>query len=245
MKHRSQLRILLLQARQDQPTQLEELAEFARLGRLRLDQFTVLNGCDTPSFSPDCLQGHDALFVGGSSDVSVLAPARFPFVADAKKLMTYCVDATVPVFSSCFGFQLMVEALGGTVILDSAGMEMGSIAIQLTPTAKSDLLCHDLPEEFLAIAGHKERALTLPPQTLHLAGTELCPYHALKIPEKPIYGFQFHPELDKSALVTRLTRYCDRYLDDTEHLQPILANLQETPEANQLIDKFIQRILLA
>lgn len=140
MKDRSQLRILLLQARDDQPTQREEVEDFARFGRLHVDQFTLLNGFDTPSFTPDCLQGHDALFVGGSSDASVLKPEQFPFIEDAKKLMAYCVDASVPVFSSCFGFQVVVEALGGTVILDPPGMELGSFAIQLTPAAKTDLL---------------------------------------------------------------------------------------------------------
>jgi GMP synthase (glutamine-hydrolysing) len=247
MKERSQLKILLLQAREDQETRQEELDEFVRLSRLQPEQFTILDVFATPQFSVDCLAGHDALFVGGSSDASVLNPVRFGFVEDAKRLMGYCVDQEVPVFASCFGFQVVVEALGGQVILDKAAMEIGALPMKLTAAAREDPLFHDLPDQFMAIVGHKERAVQLPEGAIHLAGTELCPYHALKIPGKPFYGFQFHPEMNHTDLIARFTRYRDRYLDqddDLENLDEILGSFQETPEANQLIEKFIERILL-
>lgn len=244
-KTRSQLQILLLQAREDEETSLEEINEFVSFSRLDRDQFTALNMFASPNFAPNCVDGYDAVFVGGSSDASVLAPEKFTFVEDCKKLLSYCVDQSVPVFASCFGFQVVVVALGGTVILDQAGMEIGTFRMELTAAAKTDLLFHDLPEDFWAIAGHKERALTLPAGTVNLAATALCPYHALKIPGKPFYGFQFHPELTRADLTKRLTRYCDRYLEHDQALQEIISTLRDTPEANELINKFIERILLS
>jgi GMP synthase (glutamine-hydrolysing) len=242
-KLRSQLQILLLQAREDEITRLEELAAFARYGQLALKQFTVLDVFATPDFAPDCVDGYDALFVGGSSDASVLKPEIYGFVDDAKALMSYCVDRSVPVFASCFGFQIAVEALGGKVILDRAQMEMGVYPIRLTPAAHQDPLLQDLPEEFWAVSGHQERAVQLPENVLHLASSDRCPYHALMIPGKPFYGFQFHPEVDAQDLAARITRYRDRYLDSPDALQQILEQLRETPESNQLIAKFIDRVL--
>lgn len=243
--NRSKLRILYLQIREDGATRTEELQEFLWYGGLEQHQLTVLNVFDTPYFCAQTVSGYDALFIGGSSDASVLQPLLYPFVPDAKALLAYCVQDSIPVFASCFGFQLAVEALGGKVIADPGQMEMGVYPIQLSPAAQDDLLLHDVPNGFLAISGHKERALTLPEQTICLASSERCPYHALKVVDKPFYGFQFHPELNPQDLATRIRRYQSRYLNDDAHLQQVLASLQETPDANQLIAKFVDRILLS
>jgi GMP synthase (glutamine-hydrolysing) len=242
---RSQLRILYLQIRQDSLTRAEELQEFVVYSGLERSQFTTLNVFDTPHFLPDFAAQYDALFVGGSSDASVLDPQRYPFVQSARDLMGYCEAQSIPVFASCFGFQLAVEALGGKVILDPERMEMGVYPIQLSTVAREDLLFHDSPNGFMIISGHKERALTLPTQTVCLASTVQCPYHAFKVNDRPFYGFQFHPELNPQDLASRIQRYKARYLENDAHLERILAALCETPESNQLISKFVDRILLA
>jgi GMP synthase (glutamine-hydrolysing) len=241
---RDRLKILLMQIRNDDVTRLEELGEFVRYSGLAPEQFTVLDVFERPSFASTCMEGYDALFVGGSSDASVLEPDQYPFVEDAKRLLVYCLDQRIPVFASCFGFQVVVEALGGKVILDREQMEIGSFAVDLTPSAQEDLLLHDTPSPFWAICGHQERAASLPQGAIHLASTELCPYHAFKMEDKPFYAFQFHPEVDKQDLVARITRYKDRYLNDEEMLQNILSDIHDTPESNELIRKFVDRILL-
>ena len=244
VKQRSQLRILFLQIRQDTATRIEEFQEFVRYSRLDPSQISTLNAFDTPDFSPDCVRGYDALFVGGSSDASVLNPIKYPFVENAKALLSDCVDSSLPVLASCFGFQVVVEALGGQVIHDPERMEIGIDPIQLTPAAQEDALFHDVPTGFLAVCGHQERAVKLPANVTWLASTSACPYHALKVEDKPFYGFQFHPEVDQYDLAARITRYQERYLNGDHHLQQVLENLQPTPESHRLIEKFVDRILL-
>ncbi|MGF1600718.1 MAG: type 1 glutamine amidotransferase [Thermosynechococcaceae cyanobacterium] len=240
----SHLHILYLQIRDDAMTRAEELQAFARYSQLTPQQFTILNVFDRPHFAPQSIDGYDALFIGGSSDASVLDPQTYPFVEPAKALLIYCVENSIPVFASCFGFQLVVEALGGKVILDTDRMEMGIYPIELTEAAQTDLLFHDATNGFLAVSGHKERASILPAGVTLLAKTELCPYHALKIDGKPFYGFQFHPEVDHNVLETRISRYRDRYLKTEQHLEEILSNLHPTPEAHSLLYKFVNRVLL-
>jgi GMP synthase (glutamine-hydrolysing) len=244
-KQQSQLKILLLQIREDDITRLEEFDQFVQYSRLEPQQFEILNVFDTPDFEPTCMEGYDALFVGGSSDASVIQPDLYPFVEPSKRLMTHCLEHCIPVFASCFGFQVAVEALGGSVIVDKANMEIGTYPISLTEAAREDVLFHDVVHEFWAVCGHKERALAMPQEAILLASSELCPYHAFKVADKPFYGFQFHPELDARDLAVRITRYHNRYLDNKEVLTEILQNLQETMTANQLIAKFVDRILLA
>ncbi len=243
-KQRSQLKILLLQIREDAVTCQEELDEFVRYSRLEATQFAVLNAFQSPHFEGSCMDGYDALFVGGSSDASVTQPERYPFVEATKRLLIHCLNETIPVFASCFGFQAAVEALGGTVVVDAANMEMGTYPLQLTPAAATDCLFHDVPDGFWAVSGHKERAISLPERAVLLAYSARCPYHAFRIVDQPFYGFQFHPEVDPTDLVARITRYQQRYLDNDDALSQIIQNLQETPIANQLIAKFVDRILL-
>src|SRR3989338_5646768 len=243
-KQKAELKILYLQIRDDAETREEELLEFVRFSGLSRDQFTVLNVFDTPRFEPDVMRGHDALFVGGSSDSSVLEPGKYPFVEDSKRLLIYCDERSIPVFASCFGFQAATEALGGNIILDKDRMEMGRYEITLTDEMKDDPLFRDTPHTFWAVSGHKERAERLPASSVAMASSPRCPYHGFKLIGKPFYAFQFHPEVDKHDLIARIIRYKERYLDDDGQLQKIIDTAVETPEANALVHKFIDRIVL-
>lgn len=233
-----------MQIRDDEVTRIEEFNEFTRYGQLKSEQIDVLDVFKVPEFESSCLQGYDALFIGGSSDASVTQPSRYPFVESAKRLILYCFEQSIPVFASCFGFQVAVEALGGKVMVDKANMEMGTYPLWLTEAAKDDVLFHDVPNGFWAVSGHKERAVTIPENSILLAYSDRCPYHAFKIVGKPFYAFQFHPEVDAEDLTNRITRYQSRYLDEGDELAKILQNLQDTTIANDLIKKFIDRVLL-
>ncbi|OLP16185.1 aminotransferase [Leptolyngbya sp. 'hensonii'] len=243
-KQRSQLKILLLQIRDDDQTRQEEFDQFVRYSHLESQQFQVLDVFATPEFDPTCVDGYDALFVGGSSDASVTQPDRYPFVHPTEQLLIHCMQTGLPVFASCFGFQAAVTALGGQVIVDKASMEIGAYPLWLTNAAAEDLLFHDVPDGFWAIAGHKERAAAMPQDAILLAYSDRCPYHAFKIADRPFYGFQFHPELDAQDLTIRITRYCDRYLNHQDELKAIVQNLRETPISQEFIAKFVDRILL-
>lgn len=240
---RDQLTILYMQIRENPVTRQEELDEFVRYSRLKEEQFTVLNLFDTPVFPAEMVDNYHSIFVGGSSDASVLKGHNF--LESSKNILLYCLEKEIPVFASCFGFQIAVEALGGKVILDEENLEMGTYQIYRTPEAENDLLFHDVSDGFWAISGHKERALRLPENVIHLAYSDLCPYHAFKVKDKPFYGFQFHPEVNDVDLVNRITRYADRYLEGDDHLKKIIEYMQPTPESNDLVYKFVERVLLS
>jgi GMP synthase (glutamine-hydrolysing) len=231
--------------RQDEMTRQEEFDEFVRYSHLEAHQFKAFDTFEMPEFEPSIVDGFDALFLGGSSDVSVIQPDLYPFIEPIKRLLVYCFEQSIPVFASCLGFQAAVEALGGQVIVDKPNLEMGTYPMWLTDAAAEDLLFHDVPNGFWAISGHKERAKVMPHDAVLLAFSDRCLYHAFKIPGKPFYAFQFHPEVDAEDLAARIVRYQSRYLDSDEQLAEILNSLQETPISNELIGKFVDRILLS
>ncbi len=243
MKKRADLKILLLQIRDEVRVRQEELASFARYADLSIQQFDVLNVFDESQFSTNIIDGYDALFVGGASEASVLEPDTYSFLKPSQALLLHCVDKNIPVFASCFGFQLAVMALGGSIIRDTIDYEMGVIPIQLTEPARADILFQDTPKHFLAVSVHQEKALSIPDKCEALAYTSHC-IHAFKIKNKPFWAFQFHPEVDKNILIERLTIYKEKYTKDDQQLNHVINNAQETPDSNSLMKKFIDRVLL-
>lgn len=243
-KSRQDLRILLMQIRQEAETRVEELESFAKYAGLQESQFGVLNLFDQTEFDASILQDYDALFVGGSSEASVLEPDTYPFVIPAQALLGECIRLKFPVFASCFGHQLAVMALGGEVVSSVGTFEMGSIPIKLRPAAAEDPLYQDIPDNFLAISVHRELNTRIPEGCIELAYTDVC-CHSLKVIDAPFWTTQFHPEVDLDVLVRRLTLFRKKYTENADHLQQVLDSAEETPESNGLLKKFVDRVLLA
>jgi GMP synthase (glutamine-hydrolysing) len=243
MKKRDDLRLLLLQIREGEHVRVEEHQSFARYCELKPEQIRILNVFDTPRFEPSVVGGYDAVLVGGASEANVLEPERYTFVSDAKRLLRRCAELDMPVFASCFGFQLAVLALGGEIKHRDVGFEMGTIPISLTELAAGDPLFRDRPDPFMAVSVHRQYADQLPDACELLAFTEQCA-HAFRLRGKRFWAFQFHPEVDKRILVERLTHYKAHYTDGDGHLDAVLSSAVETPHSNHLMTAFVDRIVL-
>jgi len=240
-----------MQMRKDKATQEEELAGFARMMDLTKEQFLVWNVFEQPFFDVGQINACDALIAGGSSDdpekATILDPNEYPWIANAKKLVRHCFEQSVPTFVSCMGFLVSLEALEGRIILDKEHMEEGYYPTHLTDAARRDPLFRGLPPSFMVISFHKKRADGLPPGCVLLAYSYLCPVHAFQGVGKPFYAFQFHPELDRTDLISKLERYITRYFDDEKSknvLQHIIDTCPETPESNKLARNFIDFVVL-
>jgi GMP synthase (glutamine-hydrolysing) len=244
MKDRADLRILLMQIRQEPKTRTEELESFARYAGLAIGQFDILNLFDTPEFDFAMVNDYDALFVGGSSEASVLEPETYPFVRLAQGMMLYCIENRVPVFASCFGHQLAVRALGGEIVRDAHDFEMGTLPVRLTAAAARDPLFRDMPDGFMAVSVHCERSRLTPEGCELLAYSDAC-IHSLKVEGAPFWTTQFHPEVSRAILVERLTLYKEKYTDGDDQLQRVLDEAVETPESNALLGRFVDRVLIA
>jgi GMP synthase (glutamine-hydrolysing) len=240
---RGDLRVLLLQIRDDHRVRMEEHESFCDYSGLSASQIDVLNVFDRPSFPPEVADRYDALFIGGASEASVLEPERYPFVHASLALTRHWARNGRPVFASCFGFQLAVVALGGRLVRDDRDFEMGTIPIRLTQKAGDDPLLHDTPTDFLAVSVHRERTTETPRGCRRLAYTDQC-LHAFRVEGARFWAFQFHPEVDRARLVERLTIFKALYTDDDDHLDRVLRTAGETPESNLLVRKFVDRVLL-
>lgn len=242
MKQRNELKILLLQIRQHELVRREELNSFSKYSNVSKKQIDILNVFDTPNFEPNVVNNYDAVFVGGASECPVTDEDNYPFIRDCKNLLLHCIDINKPVFASCYGFQLVVLALGGNIIHVEKDFEMGSLPIKITPEAKTDPVFHSTPDNFLAISVHQDKATKLPNNCTLLAYTNEC-LHAFRVNNKPFWCTQFHPEVDKDILIERLTAFKDKYTDNDAHLHDIISSVNDTPESNVLLHKFIDYVI--
>ena len=183
------------------------------------------------------------MYVGGASEANVLEPKIYPFVNDCISLIKFAGDTGIPTFASCFGFQLAVLAFGGEILSKDEDYEMGSIPITLTNLATIDPVFSGTPDKFPALSIHRQYALELPAGLDLLAYTSDC-LHSFKLRNKPLWAFQFHPEVDRSTVFQRLAIYKEKYTENEAQFQEVLDSLVETPESHNLMLNFVDRVLL-
>ena len=237
-------KFLLLQARNEgDRVRGEERAQFA--SRLGVDvEHVVQRDMLSATMNLRMLEGYDALLVGGSGEYSVLD--NNPAIQAAKGLLQEVAEVGFPTFASCFGFQLMVEGMGGTVVHDEPNAEVGTFELTLSEHGANDPLFYDLPKQFNAQLGHKDRAEVMPEGVVTLASSALCPHQALKVVGKPVYAAQFHPELTWTDNRGRFERYMDDYgrvfgMPEAERM--LTEDFRPSRAASGLLHAFIERIL--
>ena len=106
--------------------------------------------------------------------------------------------AGVPVWGSCWGLQLAMVALGGSVRRNPRGRELPiARAITVTEAGRAHPLLASRPAVFDALCSHLDEIETLPPNSQVLAANELSPIQAIatQTPWRGSFlGTQYHPE---------------------------------------------------
>jgi GMP synthase (glutamine-hydrolysing) len=237
-------KFLLLQIRDsDDPMREQEVGCFARALECKAEQIAVydlLSGVPTLQE----LDRVDLVLLGGSGNYSVAEGGDW--LPPALEAMRELYEIGKPTFASCWGFQAMAKALGGEVVTDRAHAELGSIEVRLTPDGCSDPIFAPLGDRFLAPMGHQDCVLRLPPQAILLASSERVQNQAFRVVGKPIYGTQFHPELNRAAFIERVHAY-PQYVESItgDPLDVFEGKCQETPATDRLLQRFMQQLRTA
>lgn len=201
----------------------------------RLDPAEILvHTALTEPLHADDLLGVDAVFFGGSGAYSILDP--HPWRQGAIDALKRVIDARLPAWASCFGFQGLAMALDAEVVHDPARAEMGGVQLQLTAEGSADPLVGMLPRDFWVQTGHQDHVEVLPEGCLRLATGGVGVEQLTRVDGAPFYASQFHPELDVEAIVYRFEFYADHYAQgDPEGFARRLAALQNTPDTPEMV----------
>lgn len=237
------LRFLLLQVRNPgDPMREAEVRSFARALGVQESQIGVVDLLsEVPS--PTQWQSSDMMLFGGSGHYS--AVENHPWLLRALDLIRELHNARKPTFASCWGFQAATRALGGTVVHDLERAEVGTHSLTATAAAREDVLFSILGEEFEGQMGHEYHALQLPPDAVRLASSERVENQAFCFPEHPFYCTQFHPELNRQDLMSRVKTYPE-YVEriSGQTLEEFAAMCHDTPVTESLLPRFVQTFLV-
>lgn len=233
------VRVLLVQARNTRPIEKQEQECFLERCRLRHEQLATINVVREP-LEADALDAVDALMIGGAGEHSAMdTPSWMPSLLE---LIRTAAQRDVPTFGSCWGHQLIARAFGGRLVHDPDRAELGSGSVELTEAGQQDELFSRFPRRFTANMGHHDRVAELPDNAIELAFNDSQRYQAFRIAGKPIYGTQFHSELDAARERERLVAYRKYYkedLPDEKTFQQVIDNLQDVTEVDDLLYDFL------
>ncbi len=224
-----------------------ELRAFAEGCGLSRENFEVLNVV-TDRFLEFDFSSQDAVFIGGSGDYS-LVDGGFDWHDDFLGLVRRLVEIKIPTFGSCFGFQAIVQALGGSLAGDEGRSEVGTFEISLTEAAGGDPLFSGLPSRFDAQLGHNDSAIRLPSGVVHLASSQSCEYQAIALRDIPIVATQFHPELTREGSLERFENYVQGYKRPGHDVEEAMAYARKmhrpSPDASGLLRSFIEEVMMS
>ena len=122
------------------------------------------------------------IFTGGPNSV---------YVDGAPTIDPAIFDLGIPVLGLCYGFQLMTHLLGGHVC-KAPEREYGKTLVHGDTKSKA---FENVSPETICWMSHNDYAETAPTGFTISAYTDNCPVAAIELPEKNLYGFQFHPEV--------------------------------------------------
>lgn len=236
-------RYLLLQIRSEKdPIRSQEVGCFAKALNCGVKQIDTLDLL-TQRLSIDRLETANAVLIGGSGDYSAAGESSWlqNVLADLRLLC----ESRKPTFASCWGFQAIARALGGRCIHDPAHAELGTIELQLTDAGKDDPLFQFLEDPFLGLAGHEDHVVQLPPSAVLLASSEQVANQAFKLQDAPIYGTQFHPELELATFLDRVAAY-PQYVEKIAgtSMAELAQRCQDTPQSRGLLSRFADYVRL-
>jgi GMP synthase (glutamine-hydrolysing) len=91
--------------------------------------------------------------------------------------------------------------------------------------------------------GHQDIVDRLPADAVVLASTDRVQHQAFRFAGRPIYCTQFHPELNRPALLERVRaypQYIERIAGIT--LEEFEQATAETPQSGSLLARFMQHV---
>lgn len=113
------------------------------------------------------------------------------YEADSPTCDPALFDMGVPILGICYGSQLMMHLLGGTVGRAPV-REYGKIEVNVDTQSK---LFENVNEKTICWMSHNDYISNIAPGFIRTAYTKDCPVAAAEMEEKGLYAVQFHPEV--------------------------------------------------
>jgi len=209
------------------------------MGDLKKSDLHFLNVLNLKTKLPKVknLAKYKGIMLGGSGQINISSWIKREKTRIKRiwPLLKAIIQNDLPMLNICFGHQLIAYFLNGDVKDNPRQAETGTYKIHLNETAKNCPLFKNIPDSFYAVLGHKDSVTNLPKGAKLLAFSDRCGIESYRI-KNNIYSVQFHPEIDKNEVKTRLNLY-PSYAKGG-NVEKILKEYKETPFAKKIIINF-------
>jgi GMP synthase (glutamine-hydrolysing) len=109
-----------------------------------------------------------------------------------KNKIIYANKYAIPILGICFGHQIISSALGGDVVHNNRGWELGSYKIDITEAGLSSKLFNNIELNDYFYFSHEDIVSKLPIDAIELASNSMG-LQSFSVANQ-IFGVQFHPE---------------------------------------------------
>jgi len=109
-----------------------------------------------------------------------------------KNKIIYANKYSIPILGICFGHQIISSALGGDVVHNDRGWELGSYKIDMTEAGLSSKLFNNIELNDYFYFSHEDIVSKLPIDAIELANNSMG-LQSFSVANQ-IFGVQFHPE---------------------------------------------------
>lgn len=230
--------ILILQTGDPVPSVEARRGPFAQMirdviGPLWQGEYRV---ADVRAADPPEALGVAAVVITGSGSY---VPDREPWMLRTEAWLRETVGAGVPVFGICFGHQILAQALGGEVIRNPRGREIGTKRIS---KRAHDPIFEGVPEEFHANVTHLDTVGRLPPGAVSLARSAQEDHHAIRFTET-CYGVQFHPEIDGEIMRGYIETRREILLSEGLDADLLHAEVTDGHAGSETLRNFVRRLV--
>ena len=190
----------------------------------------VESGAELPS-----REGFAGVIVTGSG---AMVTERRDWSERSAQWLRDAAHAGTPLFGICYGHQLLAHALGGEVGDNPNGREMGTVGIELLPTAGEDALFGGLPLQFQAQATHLQSVLRAPEGATVLASSVHDACHAFRWGENA-WGVQFHPEFSTTHMRGYVQARAEALAREGRCAKRVSRAVTAAPHARRILQRFV------
>jgi GMP synthase (glutamine-hydrolysing) len=173
----------------------------------------------------------DAFVITGSASS---VTERAPWILRAEQLVRAIVGARRPLLGICFGHQIIARALGGEVVRNPRGREIGTMPLQ---RVADDPIFAGLPRAFDVHGTHADVVARLPPGAEVLATTPRDPVAAFRVGDRA-RGVQFHPEFDADVMRGYLRVRSGALRDEGGDPDALLAEVHDGARGRDILRNF-------
>ena len=162
--------------------------------------------------------------------------------AAVMSLMPEITERDYPLHGCCYGLGVLAHHLGARVGKERYSEPVSPVPCRLTDEGRMDPLLAELPEDFMALVGHKEAVQEMPPGCAHLVESPACPIQMIRF-KSNVYATQFHPEADEDVFELRINIYKNKGYFPPEDAEKLIAACRAAhvyaPE--RVLRAFVQR----